>query len=184
MLAHTPNILTILRVVLTVVAIAIIPFAPVNLYTYLLGIFIVAALTDFLDGYIARRFSIESDFGKIFDPLSDKVLTFVFLVILYPTGVIAPTVILLLIVRDLVVDGVRASLASYTVIPAIFTAKVKTTLIFLLIISALIELSVGTSSILRQVTVLLSAAALVFAYVSATQYAQLFYRAYQSRTSE
>ncbi len=184
MYTQIPNILTILRIALTIVAIALVPFAPTNLYAYLLALFIVAALTDFFDGYLARRFHTESDFGKIFDPLSDKVLTFVFLILLYPAGVIAPVIILLLIVRDLVIDGVRASLASSVVIPAIFTAKVKTTLIFLTVISALLELALGTNELLRAMTMLLSLTALACAYISAGQYAQIFYRVYQSRTSE
>ena len=183
MMHALPNILTIVRIVLTVGAIALVPFAPAHLYVYLFVLFFVAALTDFADGYLARRFDVVSDFGKVFDPLSDKVLAFVFFFILYGTGIVPQVVILLLVVRDLVVDGVRAALASHVVVPAIYTAKVKTALIFVFILSALYELAFVTASVAHVVTLVLAAGALLFSYVSAAQYAAVFYRAYQKSTS-
>lgn len=176
MMQYLPNALTILRIVLTLVAVLLVPFAPVHLYTYLFGIFVVAAVSDYLDGFLARKYDVVSDFGKLFDPLSDKILTFVFLIILYETNLIPQVIILLLIVRDLVVDGVRAALAHKVVIPAIMTAKIKTTLIFLLILSALGELAFYSTIELRYVTLGLSILALVFSYTSAVQYARIFYR--------
>jgi len=184
MIAYIPNILTVARIVLTAIAIVLVPFSLAGIYFYLFFIFVVAALTDFADGYLARKFAVESDFGKMFDPLSDKVLTFVFLILLYGTGLIPHVIILLLIVRDLAVDGVRNAFAARVVVPAIMNAKIKTTLIFLLIISALFELAFYTSAAIHLLTLTLALLALVFSYISAVQYAQIFYRVHQREKNQ
>ncbi len=175
-----PNLLTIFRVLLTVVAIALVPFSPTHFYELLLGIFLVAAATDNLDGYLARRWHVESDFGKIFDPLADKVLTFIFLVMLYSTGTIPAVIILLLIVRDLVVDSVRAVVAAQgKVVQAIMTAKIKTVLMFVLIIAALASLTLGEHNAVQPLVLPLAIAALLFSYVSAAQYGVVFWQHYK-----
>lgn len=178
-----PNGLTIVRVALALVAILILALAPQQLPMWLLGIFLVAAASDFLDGFLARRMQVVSDFGKIFDPLADKIVAFVFLIILACTGALSMIVVLLLIVRDLVVDGVRASLATHTVIPAIGTAKIKTALMFVLIIAALAQSVWNAMPFLGTSVHVLAVLTLMFSYVSAGQYARIFYRAYKSRTA-
>lgn len=183
MIQYLPNALTIFRIALTFLVILLVLFTPLNLYFYLLCIFGVAAATDFFDGFLARKYNVVSDFGKIFDPLSDKVLTFVFLIILYKTGLIPQVIILLLVVRDLIIDGVRGVFAKKIIIPAIVTAKIKTAVIFLLILSALFELTFYTTAEIRYVTLGLSFAALIFSYSSALHYALIFYRARKSLQS-
>ncbi|QSH39696.1 CDP-diacylglycerol--glycerol-3-phosphate 3-phosphatidyltransferase [Candidatus Kaiserbacteria bacterium] len=184
MIQNLPNALTILRIALTFVAIALVSLAPTHLYLYLFGIFIAAAATDFFDGYLARKFEVVSDFGKIFDPLSDKVLTFAFLIILVGTNVIPIAIILLLIARDLIVDGVRAALARDIVIPAIRSAKNKTALMFLTIAAALFTLAFPQIALYEDLVMILAMLTLVFSYVSAAQYAGIFYRAKKNLQSE
>ncbi|MAZ67421.1 CDP-diacylglycerol--glycerol-3-phosphate 3-phosphatidyltransferase [bacterium] len=181
MVAYIPNILTILRIALTFAAIAILPFEPRAMYTYLLAIFVVGAVSDLADGYIARKFDAVTDFGKVFDPLADKVLSFVFLVILYGAGIVPPAIVLLLIVRDLVIDSVRGMFTAHIkVIQAIFTAKVKTAATFVFIALALYTLAYGGGNILELLTFWTALAALAFSYISAAQYAVVFYREYQN----
>ncbi len=185
MISHIPNALTILRILLTFIAIGLLPFAPPKMYLYLLVIFVVAAITDFADGYVARRWGVVSDFGKVFDPLADKVLSFVFLVLLYGAGTVPGVIILLLIVRDLVIDSVRGVFTAHvTVVQAIFTAKLKTFFTFLFIIVALFGLSIGGGEELRYLTIGLAMFALILSYVSALQYAKIFYTAYKKFKSE
>ena len=185
MMQQVPNILTTLRIALTFLSIALVFINPEQLFVYLFGIFIFAAVTDFADGYVARKYNAVSDFGKSFDPLADKVLTFVFLIILFSTNLIPATIILLLIARDVVVDGVRGALAVRVVVPAIQAAKWKTTFIFLLITSTLFELAFFSTQELHYITLVLAFFALLFSYVSAAQYARIFYCALQkNRTRE
>lgn len=176
-----PDILTSLRGISALGAIFLLWVNPENFYMYLLFVFILAAITDVADGAIARYINKVSDFGKVFDPLFDKVLVFVFLIILYPTGIISQSLILLLIFRDLIIDALRSFVSSRgTVIQAIFTAKAKTTTTFMMIISALLELSgLSYTFPLHRVTLVLSSLALIFSYVSAAQYSVIFLSAYK-----
>jgi CDP-diacylglycerol---glycerol-3-phosphate 3-phosphatidyltransferase len=176
-----PNILTSLRGLLALLVILLLWISPDKFYTYLLFVFIVAAITDVADGAIARRVNNVSDFGKVFDPLFDKVVVFIFLIIIYPLEIISPTIILLLILRDLVIDALRSFLLSRgAVIPAIITAKAKTAVTFIMISSALLELSSLLPAIsFHQATVFLSWAALGFSYISAVQYSVIFLSAYK-----
>lgn len=177
---HIPNALTVLRIVLTIVAIVLIPFEPVNLYWYLFWIFLVAAITDFFDGYLARTYDVVTNFGKVFDPLADKVLSFVFLIVLYGAGIVPPVIVLLLVVRDLVIDSVRGVFTAHIkVVQAIFTAKAKTAVTFIFIAVALYALAVGQSETLSVLALVLSLIALALSYISAGQYAVVFYRVYR-----
>ncbi len=103
-----PNQLTVLRIILT----------PVFLFFFLsddplfkqisLGIFIIAALTDWYDGWLARKFNYITNWGKFWDPLADKILTsaaflgFVFI------GVIDLWMVIIILLRDFIVTGLRA----------------------------------------------------------------------------
>ena len=184
MFDQIPNVLTIVRIVLTLFAIVLVSFDITNIYTYLLIVFIIAAVTDWADGYLARKYHIVSDFGKVFDPLADKVLAFVLLIMLYGSGVVAPVIILLLIVRDLVIDNVRAFFASKVVIPAIFTAKAKTATIFALIILALVTLALEGNTYTQLATTIVAYMSLALSYISAAQYAHIFYREYTRLKTE
>lgn len=93
-----------------------------------LGIFVTAAITDVLDGHIARRWGLQTDFGRIVDPFADKVIVcgaFVLLVPLEGSRVPAWTVVLIL-ARELLVDGVRGFAESRGVaFPALWSGKLK-----------------------------------------------------------
>lgn len=93
-----------------------------------LGIFVTAAITDVLDGHIARRWGLQTDFGRIVDPFADKVIVcgaFVLLVPLEGSPVPAWTVVLIL-ARELLVDGVRGFAESRGVaFPALWSGKLK-----------------------------------------------------------
>jgi CDP-diacylglycerol--glycerol-3-phosphate 3-phosphatidyltransferase len=102
-----PNQLTVLRIILT----------PIFLYFFLsndplyvqisLAIFFVAALTDWYDGWLARKFNYISDWGKFWDPLADKILTSTAFIGFVLVGLIPLWMVLLIIVRDLVITLLR-----------------------------------------------------------------------------
>ncbi len=135
---NLPNKLTLGRILLIPVFIL---FAAVDgiPYRYLIAgvVFAVASFTDFLDGYIARKNNLVTDFGKFADPLADKILTTVAFIYMMADGVCSPLVIVIILTREFAVSGVRMVAAGSKegkVIAANMWGKVKTVLQMLTII--------------------------------------------------
>lgn len=105
-------------------------------YYLIAGIlFAVASFTDFLDGYLARKNNLVTDFGKFMDPLADKMLTTAAFIYMMKDGVCHPVVLAVILFREFAVAGVRMIAAeSGTVIAANIWGKVKTVLQMLTII--------------------------------------------------
>ena len=105
-------------------------------YALIAGIlFAVASFTDFLDGYLARKNHLVTDFGKFMDPLADKMLTTAAIIYMVVDGVCSPVVLAIIMFREFAVAGVRMIAAeSGTVIAANMWGKVKTVLQMLSII--------------------------------------------------
>lgn len=90
-------------------------------------IFIIASLTDFLDGYIARKYNMITDFGKLVDAIADKILVNSVLIILSAQGFIHPIIPVIIIIRDSVVNSIKMLAASKgKVVAAIKSGKIKT----------------------------------------------------------
>ena len=126
---NLPNKLTTFRVVL-------IPFFVFFLLTDLvgnagkwiaLGIFIVASLTDFLDGYIARKYNLVTNFGKFMDPLADKLLVCSAMICLIEKGAIPSWIVTIIIAREFIISGFRLIASDNgVVIAASYWGKFKT----------------------------------------------------------
>ena len=99
-----------------------------GLWMYLsLAIFIIASLTDFLDGYIARHYNQTSDFGKFLDPLADKLLTIAAMSIFCEWGIFPAWALMVILTREFGVSGLRMVASQKgTVIAAGWSGKVKT----------------------------------------------------------
>ncbi len=121
------NKLTILRVILVPVFIA---FMCVNtLWANITGliVFIIASITDTLDGQIARKHNMITTFGKFADPLADKMLTTAAFLVFMEKGIIGVWPIFIILVREFAVSGIRlAAAAEGEVIAASFWGKFKT----------------------------------------------------------
>ena len=90
-------------------------------------LFIAASLTDFLDGYIARKYNLITDFGKLVDAIADKILVNSVLIILAAQGFIHPIIPVVVIIRDSVVNSIKMLAASKgKVVAAIKSGKIKT----------------------------------------------------------
>lgn len=90
-------------------------------------LFIIASLTDFLDGYIARKYNLVTDFGKLVDAIADKILVNSVLIILAAQGFIHPIIPVVVILRDSVVNSIKMLAASKgKVVAAIKSGKIKT----------------------------------------------------------
>ena len=103
-------------------------------------IFSLAATTDWLDGYLARKLELISDFGKFMDPLADKMLTTAAFLIFIDQGLLASWIVFVILTREFIVSGLRMTAASKgTVIAATWSGKFKTVLQFILVIVLLIQ---------------------------------------------
>jgi CDP-diacylglycerol--glycerol-3-phosphate 3-phosphatidyltransferase len=104
---NVPNTLTISRLALAVAVYALIEF---EAYAWALGLFLIAAATDALDGYFARLLNQESPLGRQLDPLIDKVIVagcYIYLVTIPDTGV-RPWMVTAIVVRELLIQGLRS----------------------------------------------------------------------------
>jgi len=137
---NTPNILTLLRVLMVPVFMWAMN---AGLYPAALVIFILASITDQLDGHLARKNNQVTTFGKLMDPLADKILTISALVCLMEVGAryINSWVVMLIISRELIVTGIRLlALGENKVIAASNWGKAKTVSQMLTIICVIIDL--------------------------------------------
>ncbi len=125
---NTPNKLTLIRVILIPVFMffsmtSVVPFANV----IALLVFVLAFLTDMLDGYLARKNGQVTNFGKIMDPLADKLLVTAAMVCMLSANVISPWVAIVILAREFIVSGIRiAAAAEGQVIAASKWGKIKT----------------------------------------------------------
>ena len=139
---NLPNKLTILRTVM-------IPFFILFLYTdWFHGydkiiaavIFIAASLTDMLDGKIARKYNLVTNFGKFMDPLADKLLVCSALIALVDLNKIAAWVVIIIIAREFIISGFRLVASDNgIVIAASYWGKFKTTFQMLMIIALILD---------------------------------------------
>jgi CDP-diacylglycerol--glycerol-3-phosphate 3-phosphatidyltransferase len=116
-----PNQLTLLRIVLTPVFVAFLLSESTFLRQLSLGVFVLAALTDWYDGWIARKLETTSRWGKFLDPLADKILSSAALLSYAWLGLIAWWMVWIVVVRDFLMTGLRV-LAEYKDQP-IITSK-------------------------------------------------------------
>lgn len=137
-----PNRLVIIRFIMAFIVIGLmisIPYTKENtslyagnihIFNYIsLSLFVIASLTDFLDGYLARKNKQITTFGKIFDPLADKILVNSVLIIMAIQSRMPMWVPVLFIIRDLAVDGLRMHASTQgKVISAGWLGKIKTVL--------------------------------------------------------
>ncbi|MBQ7891804.1 MAG: CDP-diacylglycerol--glycerol-3-phosphate 3-phosphatidyltransferase [Erysipelotrichaceae bacterium] len=84
----------------------------------LLSLFLVASISDFLDGFIARKFNQITTLGKFIDPIADKALTTTMFILFAIDGIIPPLVVLIMVWRDILVDGIRMMCAERGVVVA------------------------------------------------------------------
>ena len=123
----TANKLTILRVVMIPAFLVVVYWGFPGSTWVALAIYIVACLTDWLDGYIARHYNQVSDFGKFMDPLADKCLVVAALCWFVENGQMAGWVLAVVLLREFAVSGMRlVAVEKGRVIAAGWSGKVKT----------------------------------------------------------
>lgn len=151
---NLPNKLTIFRVILIVPFVLVLLsstqgwglhemlFGGVSAYAEYtaLGIFIVASLTDLLDGKIARKYNLVTNFGKFMDPLADKLLVCAAMIVLVEMGRIPSWVVVVIISREFIISGFRLIASDNgVVIAASYWGKFKTTFQMVMICMMLVK---------------------------------------------
>ena len=146
---NLPNKLTVFRVILIpffVIVMLANPFGDVSRFIAV-GIFIIASFTDFLDGYIARKQKLVSNFGKFMDPLADKLLVGAAMICLCDSSAILPSaglipgwIVIVIISREYFISGFRTIAADQgLVLAAGWWGKVKTVCQMLMIIFLIVD---------------------------------------------
>ncbi len=125
--SRIPNILTLVRVACIPPVLIFLHF-PGPLLSFLAGLFLALAfVTDILDGFFARRYESVTTFGKFLDPLADKILVCVTMIMLIPPGRIPVWMVIIIVARELAVTGLRgAAVKEGIVIAARSLGKYKT----------------------------------------------------------
>ena len=156
---NLPNKLTLTRILLVPVFMVFVSLTSLNgiadgsfqpMYYLIAGIvFAAASFTDFLDGHLARKWNMVTDFGKFADPLADKLLTTVAFIYMMRDGVCSPVVLCIILAREFAVSGLRmvaAGAKDGKVIAANMWGKVKTVLQMLSIIFYFFGMSIASMS--------------------------------------
>ena len=156
---NLPNKLTLTRILLVPVFMVFVSLTSLNgiadgsfqpTYYLIAGIvFAAASFTDFLDGHLARKWNMVTDFGKFADPLADKLLTTVAFIYMMRDGVCSPVVLCIILAREFAVSGLRmvaAGAKDGKVIAANMWGKVKTVLQMMSIIFYFFGMSIASMS--------------------------------------
>ena len=161
---NLPNKLTIFRVIL------VIPFVALMLNGYDLwavAVFIIASLTDLLDGKIARKYNMITDFGKFMDPLADKLLVCAAMICLVEMGRLPAWMVIVIISREFIISGFRLVASDNgVVIAASYWGKFKTTFQMLMIIVLILNLG----GVFDMIGLVLTWIALILTVVSLIDY--------------
>lgn len=104
---NLPNKITLARIVLTFFFVAFLLMKGFSAKAIALGIFVFAAITDYLDGWIAKRNNLVSNFGRIMDPVADKALTISAFVTFSFMGIVPSKIVVIIILREVLVTSLR-----------------------------------------------------------------------------
>lgn len=169
---NLPTILTLSRIVLIPFFVIITPYSPI------LGVVIfgIASLTDFLDGYLARKKGQITKFGIILDPIADKFLVISALILLVDMGRLSLWVAIIIIAREFLITGLRVvALSKDIVIPAEVGGKLKTVFQITAILCLIVDMSfLGID--LYDIGTLLIWVAVVLSIVSGFKYTVSFWK--------
>ncbi len=135
---NLPNTISMLRIGVIPVLFLLLASPGPGMSLVIAGLFIIAGLTDLLDGYIARRFHIVTTMGKFLDPIADKLIVNTAMILLIPVGRIPAWVVALMIIRDFAVDGIRNVASSEALIIQASEHGKRKTLCQIFAVSALI----------------------------------------------
>ena len=145
-------------------------------------LFVLASITDWFDGYLARKYNAVSNLGKFMDPIADKILVATVLIMLIPTGRVGPILVILLLTRDILIGGIRSvAAADRLIIDAKPAGKWKTALQMVAIPALLIPGRDLNGLALNEIGLVLLWISVLLSLISGAQYIQLYYRQARKR---
>lgn len=145
---NTANKLTLLRILLIPVFLGVLYAQIPQANAWAIALFLLASFTDFLDGYVARKYNQITDFGKFMDPLADKMLVVAALLWFVEIGQMAGWIVFVVLMREFAVSGLRMVAADQgTVIAAGWSGKVKTAVTMVAIPIMLLPISLVINQI-------------------------------------
>ena len=153
---NLPNKLTMFRVILIpfFVFFLLAPYFEGHGTYVAVAIFIVASLTDLLDGKIARKYNLVTNFGKFMDPLADKLLVCSAMICLIELGLLPAWIVIIIIAREFIISGFRLIASDNgVVIAASYWGKFKTTFQMLMVIVLLLNFDIPAFKILGTVLI-------------------------------
>ncbi len=167
---NLPNKLTILRVIMIpfFVFFMLAPYFEGYGNYIAAAIFIIASLTDFLDGYLARRDNLVTNFGKFMDPLADKLLVCSALICLVEMGQLASWIVIIIISREFIISGFRLIASDNgVVIAASYWGKFKTFFQMVMVIMLIINIQ---NPVYQIVATVVTYIALILTVISLVDY--------------
>ena len=167
---NLPNNLNIMRVIMNPIFVFFLlsPYFPAYGNYIAVAIFIVASLTDMLDGKIARKYNLVTNFGKFMDPLADKLLVCSAMICLIELDRLAAWIVIVIIAREFIISGFRLVASDNgVVIAASYWGKFKTTFQMLMVIVLILDIQMPFFQILGTV---LTYVALILTVVSLIDY--------------
>lgn len=165
---NLPNKLTVMRVVLIpfFVFFLLAPYFDGYGNYIAVAIFIVASLTDLLDGKIARKYNLVTNFGKFMDPLADKLLVCAAMICLIETGQLPAWIVIVIISREFIISGFRLIASDNgVVIAASYWGKFKTTFQMLMVIVLILDIPMTFFDWLGQILIWVSLALTVISLI-------------------
>ena len=173
MLKHVPNTLTIIRFL-------IIPFIVINIFTgnYISAfiLFTISGITDIADGYIARKYNLISNFGKLMDPLADKLTQIATLSSLVITGLIPLWILIIVLSKEVImIAGASFLYGKDVVVYSRWYGKLATVLFYLAIVTSLLFKQFNIDSIWYQLDVGLYCLALITTIFALIMYVKDLY---------
>ncbi len=177
---HLPNILTLLRIVIIPLIIVVyVTASKDNAHLVVVSLFILASITDFFDGYLARKLQVQSAFGAFLDPVADKLLVTTMLILIVDAHqhIVITLCTIVIILREVAVSAMREWMAANgksEVLAVSMVGKLKTTMQFIAIIVLFIQVDILGISSLQIGSITLGIATALTLY-SGVQYARLFF---------
>ena len=152
---NLPNKLTTLRIIL--VPVFIIVYMTLGTGFAACAIFVIASVTDFFDGHLARKHNLVTNYGKIMDPLADKLLVMAALVSMVALKDLAAWVVIVILAREFTITGFRTlAMEANIVMAASWWGKVKTTVQMIMIPVVLLNLPFAVMPMVETVLIYLS----------------------------
>lgn len=165
---NLPNKLTMLRMFMIPVFLVFVYLPGLGIYGNITAtaIFILASLTDLLDGKIARKYNLVTNFGKFMDPIADKLLVCSALIALVDLNRIDAWIVIIIIAREFIINGFRLIASDNgVVIAASYWGKFKTTFQMLMIIMLVIDMHYPYSNMVNLILIYISLALTIISLI-------------------